>query len=60
MTDLDPTMLDLIKRHQNAVEAFIVFSSIHPCDDDLHSLIELLSDNLDTSFREIYPYLFGF
>ncbi|MDP0811631.1 hypothetical protein, partial [Klebsiella pneumoniae] len=34
-------------------------SSIHPVDDDLHSLIELLSDNLRASFLAIYPQLCG-
>ncbi|WP_217804669.1 hypothetical protein, partial [Salmonella enterica] len=59
MTDTNPTMLDLITRHQNAVEAFTAFASLHPLDDDLHPLIELLSANLDDSFRGIYPHLCG-
>lgn len=59
MTDTNPTMLDLIIRHRKAVEAFLAFSSIHPLDDDLHPLVELLSANLDDSFRGIYPHLCG-
>ena len=59
MTDTNPTMLDLIVRHRKAVEAFLAFSSIHPIDDDLHPLVELLSANLEDSFRGIYPHLCG-
>ncbi|ECS0630063.1 hypothetical protein F2089_24260 [Salmonella enterica] len=59
MTDTNSTMLALIKRHWNAVEAFTVFASLLPLDDDLHPLVELLSANLDDSFRGIYPYLCG-
>jgi hypothetical protein len=59
MTDTNSTMLDLIIRHRKAVEAFLAFSSIHPLDDDLHPLVELLSANLDDSFRDIYPHLCG-
>lgn len=59
MTDMNPTMLDLIIRHRKAVEAFLAFSSIHPLDDDLHPLVELLSANLGDSFRDIYPQLCG-
>ncbi|EMJ3032877.1 hypothetical protein V7O72_004637 [Salmonella enterica subsp. enterica serovar Rissen] len=59
MTDTNLTMLDLITRHRKAVEAFLAFSSIHPIDDDLHPLVELLSANLEDSFRGIYPHLCG-
>ena len=59
MSDSNPTMLDLLISHRSAVEAFNAFSSIHPVDDDLHSLIELLSDNLRASFLAIYPQLCG-
>ncbi|WP_201525834.1 hypothetical protein, partial [Enterobacter cloacae] len=59
MTDMNPTMLDLIIRHRKAVEAFLAFSSIHPLDDDLHPLIELLSANLEASFLDIHPHLCG-
>ena len=59
MTDTNSTMLDLIIRHRKAVEAFLAFSSIHPLDDDLHPLIELLSANLESSFLDIYPHLCG-
>ena len=59
MTDTNPTMLDLIVRHRKAVEAFLAFSSIHPIDDDLHPLVELLSANLEDSFRGIYPHLWA-
>ena len=51
MTDTNSTMLTLITRHQNAVEAFTAFASLHPLDDDLHPLIELLSANLEASFQ---------
>ncbi len=50
MSDSNPTMLDLLISHRSAVDAFNAFSSIHPVDDDLHPLIELLSDNLRASF----------
>lgn len=59
MTDTNPTMLDLITRHQKAVEAFTAFASLHPLDDDLHPLIELLSANLEASFLDIHPHLCG-
>lgn len=59
MSDANPTMLDLLISHRSAVDAFNAFSSIHPVDDDLHPLIELLSDNLRTSFLAIYPQLCG-
>ncbi|EIF9977521.1 hypothetical protein LF283_005103 [Salmonella enterica] len=59
MTDANPTMLAMIIRHRNAVEAFTAFASLLPLDDDLHPLVELLSANLDDSFRGIYPHLFG-
>lgn len=59
MTDTNSTMLDLITRHQSAVQAFSAFASLHPCNDDLHALIGLLSDNLEASFLEVYPHLCG-
>ncbi|EGG5072129.1 MULTISPECIES: hypothetical protein [Enterobacteriaceae] len=59
MTDTNPTMLAMITRHQNAVEAFTAFASLHPLDDDLHPLIELLSANLEASFLDIHPHLCG-
>lgn len=59
MTDTNPIMLDLITRHQNAVEAFTAFASLHPLDDDLHPLIQLLSANLESSFMDIHPHLCG-
>lgn len=57
MTDTNPTMLDLIIRHRKAVDALTAFAAIHPLDNDLHPLIELLSANLDDSFRGIYPHI---
>ena len=59
MTDTNPTMLDLLISHRSAVDAFNAFSSIHPVDDELHPLIEILSDNLRTTFLAIYPQLCG-
>ncbi|HFE7862110.1 TPA: hypothetical protein ACGAIE_004378 [Yersinia enterocolitica] len=53
------TMLELITRLHSAVEAFSAFSAIHPSDDALHPLIELLSANLDSSFLAIHPHICG-
>ncbi|MCX3349496.1 hypothetical protein, partial [Escherichia coli] len=33
------------------------FAAIHPLDNDLHPLVELLSANLDDSFSGIYPHI---
>lgn len=59
MIDVNPTTLDLVMRHKKAVEALLAFSSIYPSDDEFHSLVELLSSNLDDSFKGVYPHLCG-
>ncbi len=59
MADTGCTLLTVSTRDENAVEAFTAFASLHPLDDDLHPLIELLSANLEASFLDIHPHLCG-
>ncbi len=59
MTDTNSTMLTLITRHQNGVEAFTAFASLNHLDDDLHPLIELLGANLEASFLDIHLHFCG-
>ncbi len=59
MTDKNSSMITVLKGDQKAVEAFTAFASLHPLDDDLHPLIELLSANLEASFLDIHPHLCG-
>lgn len=44
-----------LQRHRMAVEAFLGFAAIYPCDDDVQPLIELLGDDMRRSFDALYP-----
>lgn len=54
MTDTNLTMIELLTRHKNAVDAITAFSCMHPSCDDLHPLIALLSENLEVTFAHLY------
>lgn len=48
------SLLSLLERHQNAVEAFSAFSGIFPINDEVQPLTSLLVENLEDSFHSLY------
>lgn len=54
MTDCNASMIELLFRHKNAVDAITAFSSLHPSCDDIHPLVAALSENLEASFKDLF------